>query len=66
MTNVQDGEKDPRTNEEQSINRGVELMLRRDKKEPEKAGFRFFQTLTLLKRKLYIGVEFTWRRVEDT
>jgi len=63
MIKDQEEEKDPRTNEEQSINKGVELMLRRDRKEePKKHGFCINQTLTLLKRQFYFNVEFSWGR----
>jgi hypothetical protein len=66
MTSDQGEEKDPKTKENQSINRGVELMLRRETKEPDPKGLKLFQHVTLLKRQFSFRVELTWRRVEDT
>jgi hypothetical protein len=42
------------------INKGVELMLRRDKKEPEPKGFRLSKTLSFLKRTFNFKLEITW------
>tara|TARA_B100000003_G_scaffold188428_1_gene184793 strand:+ start:118 stop:288 length:171 start_codon:yes stop_codon:yes gene_type:complete len=45
------------------INKGVELMLRREKKqepEPEPTGFKFHHRVHLLKRKFNFKLEFTW------
>ena len=44
------------------INKGVELMLRRDKKEsePDPKGFKFHHRLYLLKKKFNFKIEFTW------
>ena len=44
------------------INRGVELMLRREKQEPEPepTGFKFHHRVHLLKRKFNFKLEFTW------
>lgn len=64
MISDQGGEKDPKTKRE-SINKGVELMLRRDKKtEPQTNGFNFSHSLTLLKKQFSFKVEFNWRRVD--
>ena len=48
--------------EELKINRGVELMLRREIKEdsPEPSGFKLRHTFTLLKKKFNLKFEFTW------
>jgi len=66
MTSDQGEGKDLKTKESQSINKGVELMLRREKKEPDQKGLKLFQHITLLKRQFSFRVELTWRRVEDT
>ena len=44
------------------INKGVELMLRRDTKEPEPEtkGFKFHHRVDLLKKKFNFKIEFTW------
>jgi hypothetical protein len=45
------------------INKGVELMLRRELKEdtpPEPSGFKISQTLSFLKKKFTFRFEFTW------
>lgn len=45
------------------INKGVELMLRRELKEetpPEPSGLRISQTVILLKKKFNFKFEFTW------
>ena len=44
------------------INKGVELMLRREIKEdqPEPSGFKLRHTFTLLKKKFILAFEFTW------
>jgi len=44
------------------INRGVELMLRRDKKELEtnQKGFSINQSITLLRKKFHFKMELTW------
>ena len=44
------------------INKGVELMLRREKPdpEPERKGFKFTHTVNLLKKKFNFRIEFTW------
>ena len=48
--------------QELKINKGVELMLRREKKEPEpdSKGFRFHHRVHLLKKKFNFKIEFTW------
>lgn len=45
-----------------NINKGVELMLRRDKKkiEPEKKGLKVRQTISLFGREFQLKFEFTW------
>jgi len=64
MISDQDEGKEPKT-KELSINKGVELMLRRDKKtEPQTNGFKFSHSLTLLKKQFSFKVEFNWRRVD--
>ena len=68
MTRDQGEEKDPKTGNQNTltINKGVELMLRRDKtSEPKTRGFRLAHALTLLKRNFYFNIEFTWGRVEE-
>ena len=43
------------------INKGVELMLRRDKKvEPKRRGLRVSQTITLLGKTVEFKFELTW------
>ena len=44
------------------INKGVELMLRRDKSEPEpeRKGFKFNHRVNLLKKIFNFKIEFTW------
>lgn len=48
--------------EELKINKGVELMLRREIKEesPEPSGLKLRHTFTLLKKKFNLKFEFTW------
>ena len=48
--------------EELKINKGVELMLRREFKEevPESSGLKLRHTFTLLKKKFILSFEFTW------
>jgi len=65
MISDQGDEKDPKT-KERSINRGVELMLRRNKNKPDTQGFRFSHSLTLLRKQFYFNLEFNWRRVDNT
>jgi hypothetical protein len=43
------------------INKGVELMLRRDKREPETTGFKLFKQFSLRKKQFFFRFEFTWR-----
>lgn len=42
------------------INKGVELMLRREKAAPERRGAILEHTFNLLKRKFQLKFEFTW------
>ena len=46
--------------EETKINKGIELMLRREKPAPERRGAIMEQSFNLLKRKFRIKFEFTW------
>jgi len=52
---------------ELEINKGTELMLRRDKKEntPEKNGVIINHKLTLLKRIFNFNLEFTWEVLKE-
>lgn len=64
MINDQDGKKDQKLKRE-SINRGVELMLRRDKTtKPKTNGFKLSHSLTLLKKEFFFNFEINWRRVD--
>tara|TARA_B100001250_G_scaffold207690_1_gene178307 strand:- start:260 stop:433 length:174 start_codon:yes stop_codon:yes gene_type:complete len=50
---------------ELSINKGIELMLRRDKKETDEkpsAGFAIKKTFSFLKRKVYFNFELRWEK----
>ena len=51
-----------------SINKGVELMLRRrlKKEEPERYGLKIKKTFSLLKKEFQIKFEFTWRDLKPT
>jgi len=42
------------------INKGVELMLRREKGEPETRGFTEHKIFSLLGKRFSLKVEFTW------
>lgn len=42
------------------INKGVELMLRRSEREPERSGLKVKQTFTLLSKIVSFRLEFTW------
>jgi len=42
------------------INKGVELMLRRSRREPIKSGLKVKQTFTLLSKIFSFRLEFTW------
>lgn len=46
-----------------SINKGVELMLRRrvTKEEPKRYGLKLIKNFSLLKKDFQIKFEFTWR-----
>lgn len=46
--------------QELKINKGVELMLRREKKKSEPKGLRINQTVNLLRKKFNFKIEFTW------
>ena len=53
----------PKESDELSINKGIELMLRRAKKETDKKpsrGFLIKKTFSLLKRKVYFNFELRW------
>jgi len=52
-------------NSDLKINKGVELMLRRENTEqvndvPEPRGFKFSQQLSFLRKTFHIKFEFTW------
>ncbi len=54
----------PRKNStETTINKGVELMLRRSSKKNSK-GLKILQTFVLLKKLFSIRIEFTWEDVD--
>ena len=54
----------PRKNStETTINKGVELMLRRATKKKSK-GLKILQTFVLLKKLFSIRIEFTWEDVD--
>jgi hypothetical protein len=42
------------------INRGVELMLRREKKEENKKGIHLHKIISLLNKKIQITFDFSW------
>ena len=46
--------------EDLQINKGVELMLRRSEREPERSGLKVKQTFTLLSKIVSFRFEFTW------
>ena len=46
--------------DESKINKGIELMLRRDKSASERRGAIMEHRFNLLKRKFQIKFEFTW------
>jgi hypothetical protein len=55
----------PRNDKDLNINKGIELMLRRAKKDPElkpKKGFTFKRSFSLLKRKFEFNFELRWDR----
>ena len=66
MTGDQGEEKDQRIKKhsEIPINRGVELMLRRENREPKRNGLTLEKKFTLLKNQFFLGIEFTWRKVD--
>jgi hypothetical protein len=43
------------------LNKGTELMLRREEPEPKPKGFRFKRKISLRKKEFMINIEFTWR-----
>ena len=54
----------PRKNStETTINKGVELMLRRASKKNSSKGLKILQTFVLLKKLFSIRIEFTWEDV---
>ena len=55
----------PRKNStETTINKGVELMLRRATKKKSSKGLKILQTFVLLKKVFSIRIEFTWEDVD--
>tara|TARA_B100001250_G_scaffold84135_1_gene69453 strand:- start:178 stop:348 length:171 start_codon:yes stop_codon:yes gene_type:complete len=54
----------PTKDKELAINKGIELMLRRAKKEPEKEpkGFGIKTTFSFLKRKVYFNFDLRWEK----
>ena len=55
----------PKESDELSINKGIELMLRRAKKETDEKpskGFGLKKTFSLLKRKVYFNFELRWEK----
>jgi len=44
------------------INKGIELMLRRDKPAPKRTGALWNQTFTLLSKTFHFKFEFTWEK----
>ena len=55
----------PRKNStETTINKGVELMLRRASKKKSSKGLKILQTFVLLKKLFSIRIEFTWEDVD--
>ena len=55
----------PRKNStETTINKGVELMLRRASKKNSSKGLKILQTFVLLKKLFSIRIEFTWENVD--
>ena len=57
----------PRKNStETTINKGVELMLRRASKKNISKGLKIKQTFVLLKKLFTIRIEFTWENVDTT
>ena len=55
----------PRKNStETTINKGVELMLRRASKKNSSKGLKILQTFVLLKKLFSIRIEFTWEDVD--
>lgn len=55
----------PRKNStETTINKGVELMLRRATKKKSSKGLKILQTFVLFKKLFTIRIEFTWEDVD--
>ena len=55
----------PRKNStETTINKGVELMLRRATKKKSSKGLKILKTFVLLKKLFSIRIEFTWEDVD--
>jgi hypothetical protein len=52
-----------KNDDEIKINKGIELMLRREKPAPKRKGAVLEQSFTLLSKKFQFKFEFTW---EDT
>jgi len=49
-----------KNNTHEQINRGVELMLRREKRQLAKSGLKIQKNFSFLKKKFEIKFEFTW------
>jgi len=47
---------------ELEINKGTELMLRREKSIPERSGINLNHKITLLRRIFHINLEFSWEK----
>jgi len=55
----------PEKSKELAINKGIELMLRRAKKEPEKEplrGFGIKTTFSFLKRRVHFNFDLRWEK----
>lgn len=50
-------------NDSPQINKGTELMLRREKVTPEKRGAFFNQTITFLGKTFHFKLEFSWDKI---
>jgi len=50
-------------NDSPQINKGTELMLRREKVTPEKRGVFFNQTITFLRKTFHFKLEFSWDKI---
>jgi hypothetical protein len=59
MTENQEENQDQKI-ENQNINRGVELMLRRKEENPKRKGFKVSKRLNLLSKIFSLKIELTW------